>query len=121
MLTTMLTIAMGPPPGAEGQQSPLFMFGWLGIMLVLFYMMLIRPQRRREKERQEMLSKVKSGDRVLFAGGMIGVVANVKEKTYVIKVAEKTKVEVVRGAVSQLLDKGELPADVDQDLSNPGK
>jgi len=113
MESMMMVIAMGPPPGAEGQQSPLFMFGWLGIMLALFYMMLIRPQRRREKERQDMLSKLKTGDRVLFSGGMIGVIANVKEKTYVIKVAEKTKVEVVRGAVSQVLDKGELPADVD--------
>ncbi len=120
MLTTMLTVAMGPPPGAENQQSPLFMFGWLAIMLVLFYMMLIRPQRRREKERQEMLSKIKSGDRVLFGGGIIGVVANVKEKSVVIKVAEKTKVEVVRGAVSQILDKGELPADVDQDATAAG-
>jgi preprotein translocase subunit YajC len=120
MATTMMTIAMGPPPGAENQQSPLFMFGWLAIMLLLFYMMLIRPQRRREKERQEMLSKIKSGDRVLFGGGIIGVVANVKEKSVVIKVAEKTKLEVVRGAISQILEKGELPADVDADTAAAG-
>lgn len=117
MQSLWCVIAMGPPPGAENQQSPMFMFGWLAIMLALFYMMLIRPQRRREKERQEMLSKVKSGDRVLVAGGIIGIVMNVKEKSYVIKVAEKTKIEVVRGAVSQVLEKGELPADVDLDTS----
>jgi preprotein translocase subunit YajC len=93
------------------------MFGWLGIMIALFYFMLIRPQRRREKERQQLLSAIKSGDRVLFGGGIIGVVANVKEKTYVIKIADKTKLEVVRGAVTQVLDKGELPADVDQEQS----
>jgi preprotein translocase YajC subunit len=76
------------------------------------------PQRRREKERQQLLEAIKTGDRVLFGGGIIGVVTNVKEKTYVIKVADKTKLEVVRGAVTQVLDKGELPADVDQELSN---
>lgn len=114
-------LAMAPPPGGEGaQQSPLFMFGWLGIMLALFYVMLIRPQRRREKERQDLLSKIKSGDRVLFSGGIIGIVTNVKEKTYVIRVGDKTKLEVVRGAVSQVLAGGELPADVDQD-ANPSK
>jgi|APTNR8051073442_1049403.scaffolds.fasta_scaffold00013_261 preprotein translocase subunit YajC len=120
MLNTFLILAMAPPAGGAGQpaQSPLFMFGWLGIMIALFYFMLIRPQRRREKERQQLLSAIKSGDRVLFGGGIIGVVANVKEKTYVIKIADKTKLEVVRGAVTQVLDKGELPADVDQELSN---
>lgn len=120
MLNTFLILAMAPPAGGAGQpaQSPIFMFGWLGIMIALFYFMLIRPQRRREKERQQLLSAIKSGDRVLFGGGIIGVVANVKEKTYVIKIADKTKLEVVRGAVTQVLDKGELPADVDQELSN---
>jgi len=116
-------LAMAPPPGGGAggsQQSPLFMFGWLAIMLALFYVMLIRPQRRREKERQELLSKIKSGDRVLFSGGIIGIVTNVKDKTYVIRVGDKTKLEVVRGAVSQVLAGGELPADVDQD-ANPSK
>lgn len=123
MQSMMFVIAMAPPPGGGGgtQQSPMFMFGWLAIMLALFYMMLIRPQRRREKERQELLSKIKTGDRVLFCGGMVGIVANVKEKTCVIRVAEKTKIEVVRGAISQVLSNGELPADVDQDLSAPTK
>jgi preprotein translocase subunit YajC len=119
MMNTFLFLAMAPPAGGAGQpaQSPIFMFGWLGIMIALFYFMLIRPQRRREKERQQLLSAIKSGDRVLFGGGIIGVVANVKEKTYVIKIADKTKLEVVRGAVTQVLDKGELPADVDQEQS----
>lgn len=123
MQSLMFVIAMAPPAGggAESQQSPLFMFGWLGIMLVLFYMMLIRPQRRRDRERKELLSKIKTGDRVIFGGGMIGIVANVKEKTCVIKVAEKTKVEVIRGAINQVLANGELPADVDQDVSAPNK
>ena len=118
MLSALTIVAMAGGGGAGGsQQSPLFMFGWLAIMLALFYVMLIRPQRRREKERQDLLSRIKSGDRVLFSGGIVGIVTNVKDKTYVIKVADKTKIEVVRSAVSQVLDKGELPADVDQDVS----
>ena len=107
----MAILAMGTvPAGAEGapQQSGAFMFVWLGLM-VLFYFMLIRPQKRREKERQALLEAVKTGDRVLFAGGLLGVVANVKEKTLIVKIADGVKVEIVRGAVSQVLDKGEAP------------
>jgi len=104
-------LAMAPAPGAEGapQQSGAFMFVWLGLMVALFYFMLIRPQKRREKERQALLNAVKTGDRVLFAGGFLGVVANVKEKTLIVKIADGVKVEIVRGAVSQVLDKGEAP------------
>lgn len=111
-----LFVAMAPPPaGGAGAppQSPVFMFGWIAIMFAIFYMMIIRPQRRREKERQELLKAVKTGDRVLFAGGIIGIVTNVKEKTLVVKVADKVKMEILRGAVNQVLKAEELPADVD--------
>jgi preprotein translocase subunit YajC len=104
-------LAMGmAPAGGSGAapQSSMFMFVWLGLMVALFYFMLIRPQKRREKERQALLGAVKTGDRILFAGGLLGVVANVKDKTLIVKIADNVKVEVVRSAVSQVLDKGEV-------------
>ncbi len=117
MMNGLGILAMAAPQGgAQGAapQSSMFMFVWLGLMVALFYFMLIRPQKRREKERQALLNAVKTGDRVLFAGGFLGVVANVKEKTLVVKIADGVKVEVVRGAISQVLDKGEAPADAAQ-------
>ena len=110
-----LTLAMAPPPGGTGQsqQSPLFMFGWLGLMLVIFYVMLIRPQQRREKERQALLGNIKSGDRVAFSGGIIGIVTNVKDKIFTIKIADNVKIEVGRAAVTQVLEKGEQPTDTE--------
>ena len=107
-------LAMADPGGANGQQSPMFMFGWLALMILIFYFILIRPQQRREKERRALLSAVKSGDKVLFGGGLIGVVTNVADKTFTIKVADKVKVDVVRSAVTQVLDKGEVPDEVPQ-------
>ena len=106
-----LAMMGAPAGGAQGAapQSSMFMFVWLGLMVALFYFMLIRPQKRREKERQALLNAVKTGDRVLFGGGFLGVVANVKEKTLVVKITDGVKVEIVRGAVSQVLDKGETP------------
>ncbi len=100
-----------PAEGQEAQQSPVFIFGWLAIMIVIFYFILIRPQQRKEKERQALLSQVKSGDRVLFGGGIIGTVTNVKDNVFTIKIADKVKVDVTRGAVTQVLNKGEMEAE----------
>lgn len=112
ILLTVLAMAGG---GAAEEQSPIYMFGPLILMVLIFYFLLIRPQQRREKERREMINKVKTGDRVLFGGGLIGVVSNAQENTLTIKIADKVKVDVVRGAVTQVLGKGDdVPADVPQ-------
>ncbi len=102
-------LGMAGQGAPSDQQSPVFMIGWLVIMLAIFYMLLVRPQQKREKERQRMIESIKSGDRVVFGGGIIGVVTNVKDKTFTIKIADKVKVEVVRGAVSRVLSRGESP------------
>ena len=78
-------------------------------MGAIFYFMLIRPQRRREKERRALLDAVKTGDRILFAGGLIGTVANVKDKTLLVKLADNVKIEVARAAVAQILTKDSDP------------
>lgn len=108
-------IAMAPPPGAngaQGQTSPGFTIGWMVFMVAIFYFVMIRPQRRREKERKALIEAVKSGDRVLLTGGIIGEIASVKDKTLIVLIAEKTKIEVLKSAVAQVLDgKGELPSE----------
>lgn len=112
---SLITFAMAGQGGPENQQSPVFMFGWLALMILIFYFILIRPQQRREKERRALLAAVKSGDKVLFGGGLLGTVTNVTDKTFTIKVADKVKVDVVRSAVTQVLDKGgDVPDDVPQ-------
>lgn len=99
---------MAGAPG-EGQGGPGMMIGWLVIMVALFYFMLIRPQQRKEKERRNMVDNVKSGDRVVFGGGIIGSVTNVKENILTIKIADNTKVEVIRASVTKVLEKNETP------------
>lgn len=95
----------------SAQNSPIFMMGWFVLMIAVFYFLLIRPQQRREKERRALLEAVKSGDRVVFAGGLIGLVTNVKDKILTIKIADNVKVEATRYSVAQVLDKGDQPAD----------
>ena len=102
----MSLIAMAPPAG-EGQGGGLGMFAPMLIIFAIFYFMLIRPQQRKEKERRNMIANIKSGERVLFSGGIIGTVANVKEHTFIVKVADNVKLEVARGAVSRVVEKGD--------------
>lgn len=104
-------VAMMAPGGSggQGEQSPVFMLGWLAMMLFVFYFLMIRPQQRREKDRRAMMDNLKSGDRVVFAGGFIGIVTNVKERTFIIRIADNVKVEVARSSVSQVLAKDEEP------------
>lgn len=108
------TLAMAPPPSEGGQgtgQSPLYLFGWFSFMIAIMYFILIRPQQRKEKERRALLEQIKTGDRVLFSGGIMGTVSNVKEKSFTIKIADKVKIDVSRSAVTQVLQKGEDPED----------
>lgn len=110
------SIAMAPPPGSSGQAgqaTPGFTIGWMVFMIAIFYFVMIRPQRRREKERKALIEAVKSGQRVLLTSGIIGEIANVKDKTLIVLIAEKTKIEVLKSAVSQVLEeKGDLPSQV---------
>jgi preprotein translocase subunit YajC len=79
------------------------------IIFAIFYFMMIRPQMRKDKERKEMINNVKSGEKVMFSGGILGTVTNVKEHTFTIKIADNVKIEVARGAVAKVLDKDEKP------------
>ena len=106
----MTMIAMAGAPGGAGQGqggNTMVMVVWIVLMLGLFYFMMIRPQQRKEKERRQMMNSIKTGDRVIFAGGLIGNVTNVKDHTFTVKVADNTKIEVLRVSVTRVLQKDE--------------
>ena len=80
------------------------MFG--GIFLI-FWFLLIRPQRKQEKERKEMLKQLKKNDKVVTIGGIHGVVTNVREKDVTLKIDESRDVRVrfSRSAISQVVER----------------
>ncbi len=108
MIPLPIWIATG---AAAPEQSPLMMPMMLVLMIAMFYFLIIRPQQRRERERQAMLSALKIGDRVVFAGGLIGMITGLRERTCMIRIADGVKVEALRSAVAQVLTKDEAPAD----------
>ncbi|MDR0307480.1 MAG: preprotein translocase subunit YajC [Chitinispirillales bacterium] len=88
-----------PSPGLFGGN---FMFIMIA-MFVIIYFLMIRPEQRKQKERQKMLAALKKGDKILTIGGIVGVITNVKDSTYMMKTGEGTLLEVTKSAVSSVL------------------
>lgn len=107
MINMIICLGMFGGPAGGGQGNPWGMMVPMLIIFAIFYFMLIRPQQRKEKKRRAMIDNIKSGEKVLFSGGIIGTVTNVKEQTFMIKIADNVKVEVARGAVVRVLDKSD--------------
>jgi preprotein translocase subunit YajC len=66
----------------------------------VFYLLLIRPQQRKQKELQSTIAQLKAGDRVITTGGVVGKITEVRETSFLIRSAEKTILEIARTAVA---------------------
>ena len=79
------------------------------IMIALFYFMFLRPQNRKERERRKMIEELRAGAKVIFAGGIIGTIAEANEKTFIVETTDG-RMEIVRSAVQGVVP-AEGPAD----------
>jgi preprotein translocase subunit YajC len=70
------------------------------------YFLMIRPQQKRQKEHQNMLSKLAAGDEVVTAGGILGRIADVSDNFLTIEIADGVRIKVQKSQVSQLVPKG---------------
>ena len=100
LLLTLVSIG-GCVPAGEPTEG----FDWTFIIILvlifgIFYFLLIRPQRKRQKEHQQLVEELKRGDRVITAGGIYGVIESVSEESIVIKVESGTTIRVARGSVA---------------------
>jgi preprotein translocase subunit YajC len=94
------------PAQGTGMLHTLILFG--GIILIM-YLLVIRPSRKQEQKRREMISRIKKNDRVLTTGGLYGIVMNVKDNEVVLKIDEtqNVKVHVAMHAIANVV----LPED----------
>jgi len=95
--------------GETGQTpvNPLMQFMPFILIFVVFWFLLIRPQQKRQKEHQAMVSNLKKGDKVVTNGGIYGTVVGVADKAIVLRIAENVKVEVAKNAIASLQPKKE--------------
>jgi len=99
-----LVLAMAGAPGQTtgGSGQAIGMFITLGLMVLVFYLLLIRPQRKEQMRQQEMLKNLKKNDRVVTTGGIIGRIVQLSEDTIILEVGNKVRLEVLRSAVRGL-------------------
>jgi preprotein translocase subunit YajC len=94
----------GPAGGAQGMMSMLFPFILIfGVM----YLLLIRPQSKKQKQHQEMLKNLKKGDKVITSGGLYGVIVKVTDKDVILEVADKVNMRFTLGAIGTVRDRDE--------------
>jgi preprotein translocase subunit YajC len=77
-----------------------------GLLLVVFYFLLIRPQSKRAKDQREMLSKIAVGDEIATTGGILGKVTEVGEQFLSVEVADGVNIKLQKFQVAQVLPKG---------------
>ena len=101
----MLADAAGTT-AASPQGSPFGLLVPMILVFVIMYFMMIRPQQKKAKQQAAMLKTLKSGDRVVTAAGIIGVVITVKDNTVSLRSAD-AKMEVTKASVTEILPGGE--------------
>ena len=80
--------------------STLVMFVFLALLFAMFYFLIIRPQRKRQKEHQGLLDSLKRGDKVITIGGLYGQVDSISEDSIVIKVESGATVRLLKGGIA---------------------
>jgi len=96
-------VVLAKAAGGDNSQGPFGGIGSMAVMIVGFfaivYFMSIRPQKRKEREHQDLLSKLKAGDKIVTIGGICGEIFQVKDESFVIKIDEKAKIEITKGGI----------------------
>ncbi|MDX9982268.1 MAG: preprotein translocase subunit YajC [Lentisphaeria bacterium] len=106
--TTVETQEGAPAEGGsrppQGREPGLFGYMPMVLIFVIMYLLLIRPQQKRQKEQREMVSRLKVGDRVLTSAGIYGTITGVKDAAVTVEIAKGVEIEVLRGAIGNVID-----------------
>lgn len=105
-IVTLNTFAL-PIAQAKGPQSGsgLMQILFFGLMFAAMYFLLIAPQRKKQKQHEKMLGSLGVGDEVITSGGVFGVITNVRDDRFIIRISDTTKIEVAKGFVQTLVKK----------------
>ena len=97
-----IALAAAGSPGGSGPSAAISQVLFFVAIFAIFYFLLIRPQQRQKREREQMLTVLKKGDRVVTSGGLHGTVVGLNEQTVVLKVADQVKLEFDRSAIGRV-------------------
>ncbi len=114
----LIFLQAAPAPAPSASEMFANLMPMLIFFMVAMYLFIIRPQRKQEKEKQQLLESIKKNDRVVTVGGMHGTVTSVKSETVTLSVADKVQLKFNKGSVQTVLRKGKSDdSDTDEDES----
>ena len=88
--------------GTDGGGGGIVTLVWFGLIFVIMYLLLIRPQRKKQKEHDQLLQNLKKGDKVVTSGGMFGTIFAIDEERsrIVLKISNDTKLEFLKSSIA---------------------
>lgn len=101
----MLTSAYAQTPStpqAKPQASPLVSLMPIALIFIIFYFLLIRPQKKTQKEHEKMLGELKRNDEVITSGGIHGTIVNIQEDVITLRIDDNTRIKIQRPSISRL-------------------
>jgi preprotein translocase subunit YajC len=86
--------------GTQAQGGGLSMLLMMGAIFIIMYFLLIRPQQKKQKDHQTMLTALKKGDKIITSGGIHGEITGVTDDAIIVEIAPKVRVKISRGSVA---------------------
>ena len=102
LMTASPSASLGPILGQAQAAGPLGAaqpFLMMGVIFVIFYFLLWRPQQKERKQQEELLASLQKGDRVYTAAGMLGTIVEVRDQELLIEIAERVQITIERSSV----------------------
>jgi preprotein translocase subunit YajC len=99
MAATSMLLALAAP---GGEQNPFAGILLMGVIFAIFYFVLIMPMKSKQKKLEQMIHELKSGDRVIINPGIFGTIEGVEEDSFHVRIADKTRIRVLKSAVAGL-------------------
>lgn len=97
--------AMGAPAEGGQQPNPIVQFLPFVLMFLVLYLLILRPQMKKQKNQQRMIDELEKNDKIVTSGGIHGTILNIKDDILVVKIADNVKIEISRAAVSRVKNK----------------
>jgi len=118
-LLLSLPLLLGAPEagGASsggGSGSLVTTFVTFGLVILIFYFLIIRPQNKKNRDTKSMLAAIKKGDKVVTAGGIRGTILSVKDQVVVLKVDDNVKLEFSKSAISNVVEQSKEPVKIEK-------
>jgi preprotein translocase subunit YajC len=95
--------AQKAPAQGQGQGNPMYQIALFGVMFLAFYLLIIRPGQKKQKELRDQIAKIKKDDKVLTSGGIIAVVDKVDDNEVILRIDDKTKITVSKAYIVQTM------------------